>query len=143
MPPTPIPAYEGPFLTNIVVWMSLAIFVRLSTFRECIIAVWRLPCSTRTAISIASLTSPARTTGSIGIISSACTKGCSSFASMMITRVSLGAATPALSRMYFALLPTNSVFGDFLSRMTRSTRRSMTSGSLTSKAPFFFMLKMR
>ena len=39
MPPTPIPAYEGPFLTNIVVWMSLAIFVRLSTFRECIIAV--------------------------------------------------------------------------------------------------------
>ena len=73
-PPTPIPEYEGAFLTNIVASNFFAILDNFSTFLECIIAVCLLPCSASYAYSIAISTSDTLTIGNIGISISSCTK---------------------------------------------------------------------
>ena len=127
----PIPAYEGPFLTKIVVWMRLPIRVRALTSLECMIAVCRLPCSAITAMSMAWSRSLARTIASTGIISSTRTKGWSKGTSAMISRTPGGGSTPIARRITGASLPIQPVTACRPST-TRSARRAINAGSRSS-----------
>ena len=69
-PPKPIPAYEGAFLTNIVVSTALANLDKLSIFFECMCAECLLPPSALQAKSIASSISLTLTIPVVGISSS-------------------------------------------------------------------------
>ena len=52
-PPSPRPLKLEPLATKMLQFIARAIFVIVSTFVEWIEAVWRKPCSIRTARSIA------------------------------------------------------------------------------------------
>ena len=125
-----MPLYDGPFFTKIVVWISLPIFVSLLTLRLCITAVWRLPCSSSTARSMAASTSGTRTSPSTGIISSCTTNGWVALASHTISRTPGGGVTPMASRIFAAGLPTHSVRG--LSPLTSNFSSSATSAAVAS-----------
>ena len=99
------------FFTKIDVLMVRAIACRWAMLREYITAVWANPCSTRLAIAIASVASPARTSGSTGISISSCTNGCFSSTSATSRRSSSPAVTPIWRAITAAFLPMKSLFG--------------------------------
>ncbi len=85
--------------------MARAIRVIVATFVEWIDAVWRNPCSERTARSMASSTSLTLTTGITGIICSVQTRLCSRGTSATTSRTSSGTCTPISARIFPASRP--------------------------------------
>ncbi len=130
-PPSPSPAKLGPLATKMLQFIARAMRVIVSTLVEWIDAVWRNPCSARTARSIAWSTVPTRTTGSTGIICSVHTRLWSRGTSAISSRGSGSALTPISARIFAASRPiqagliTPGLPGSPSSRkITRSRRRS-------------------
>ena len=89
-------------------FMARAMRVMVSTLVEWMDAVWRNPCSERTAKSMAASTSFTRVTGMIGIICSVQTRGWS-FGTFAISNTGpLLQAMPARARISDASLPIRS-----------------------------------
>ena len=131
-PPSPRPAKLGPLATKIEQFIARAMRVIVATLVEWMDAVWRKPCSERTARSIAASTSGTRTTGSTGIICSVQTSGWSTGTSATSRRGSTDGRTPISARIRDASRPTQAVLmwaglpGTNASsvKITRSRRRS-------------------